>query len=132
MNMIEHHLVLLMEECAEAAQRASKQMRFGRDEVQPGQIEANHERLRFEILDVFACVDFLVDSGQIASISRGDVLRHRAAKQEKIDRMLALSRAQGCLAVDGNAKTENGMPFQSGGHSGSKNSVTPSDGGEKL
>lgn len=97
MNLHEHHLVLLMEECAEAAQRASKQMRFGRDEVQPGQDKPNHERLRDELLDVLACVRFLELSGQIAYIFDKDVEAHMQRKQAKIDRMLALSRAQGCL-----------------------------------
>ena len=105
----DHHLVLTMEECAEAIreltakeladviQRCSKQLRFGRDEVQPGQDLPNSERLRDELLDVLCCIRFLEQSGQIDPISKTDVDAHMTGKQEKIDRMLALSRAQGRL-----------------------------------
>lgn len=106
MNMREHDLLMQMEESAEAVleligclarviQRSSKQMRFGRDEVQPGQLLANHQRLRGELLDVLSCIRFLEKSGLIESISEADVITHMIEKQEKIDRMLALSRAQG-------------------------------------
>lgn len=97
MNMQEHHLILLMEECAEAAQRASKQLRFGRNEVQPGQDQPNHKRLRVELLDVLACIKFLETSGQIEPIDYHDVATHIQFKQKKIKRMLDLSRAQDCL-----------------------------------
>jgi hypothetical protein len=97
MNVLEHHLMMLMEECAGAAQRASKQLRFGRDEVQPGQDMPNHRRLRDEILDVLTVVNRLQESGQIEPITYLDVLEHHKAKSAKVERMMALSRAQGCL-----------------------------------
>jgi NTP pyrophosphatase (non-canonical NTP hydrolase) len=97
MNLYEHHLLMLMEECAEVAQRASKQMRFGRDEVQPGQSDPNHKRLRDEILDVLCCIRYLENSGQIERVDPLAVTMHYELKLEKITRMLALSRAQGCL-----------------------------------
>lgn len=97
MDLKEHHLILLMEECAEVAHRASKQLRFGPNEVQPGQPLTNSARLRIELLDVFACVLFLEGSGQIEPIRERDVLDHMAMKASKITRMLALSRTQGCL-----------------------------------
>lgn len=110
-SLEDHHLVLMMEESSEAgielleaaqslmrvAQRCSKQLRFGRDEVQPGQEFQNHQRLRTELLDVLACIRFLERSKQIEQIRGEDVDAHMAAKQEKIDRMLALSRSQGRL-----------------------------------
>jgi len=103
MNVEEHHLIMLMEECAEAAQRASKQLRFGRDEVQPGQDMPNHRRLRDEILDVLAVVGRLQEENLIDTITHSDVMEHRRAKQAKVDRMMALSRAQGRLAVETSA-----------------------------
>ena len=96
----DHHLIMLMEECAEAAQRASKQLRFGRDEVQPGQAMPNHWRLRDEILDVLAVVERLQEANLIEPITQDDVIFHRREKQAKVDRMMALSRAQGRLAVE--------------------------------
>lgn len=96
----DHHLIMLMEECAEAAQRASKQLRFGRDEVQPGQDLPNHRRLRDEILDVLAVVGRLQEANLIEPITHRDVMEHRKAKQEKVDRMMELSRSQGRLAPE--------------------------------
>jgi hypothetical protein len=101
----EHHLILLMEECFEVAgelaalgQRASKQLRFGGDGIQPGQLVSNAERLRFEILDLFACIKFLERSGMILAITPADVTAHLELKSEKITRMLALSQERGQLA----------------------------------
>jgi len=108
LSLEDHDLVLLMEESDEAGlellaallatgKRCSKQLRFGRDEVQPGQLLANHERLRTELLDVLVCIKFLERSGQIEVIDDNHVRDHMAAKQAKIDRMIALSRSQGRL-----------------------------------
>lgn len=109
LSLEDHHLVLLMEESNEAglellaallatSKRCSKQLRFGTREVQPGQLLENHERLRGELLDVLACIRFLERSGQIEVIDDHHVREHMERKQQKIDRMLALSRAQGRLA----------------------------------
>lgn len=45
-------LCKLAEECCEVAQRATKAMRFGMGEVQPGHAESNYERLLDEFLDL--------------------------------------------------------------------------------
>lgn len=95
--LTEHDLLLdlLMEECAEVIQRASKQLRFGRDEVQPGQQAANHERLRDEILDVLCAVRAIERAGQIEKIMQHQVTRHEKDRWPKVAAMLALSKAQG-------------------------------------
>lgn len=95
--MTEHdlHLVKLAEECAEVIQRVSKQLRFGRDEVQPGQQQANHERLRDELLDVLVAIRQLERSGQIEPITVHQVSVHEVRKQPQIAAMLKLSKAQG-------------------------------------
>jgi hypothetical protein len=103
-NIEDHNLILLIEECGEASielalgrvvQRASKQLRFGADEVQRGQDKTNRERLRYELLDLLACIRFLESSGQIDPISAADVEAHQGVKQARIDRMLQISRDQG-------------------------------------
>lgn len=88
-------LVMLMEECSEVIQRASKQLRFGRDEVQPGQQEPNHARLRDEILDVLVAIRRLGRSGQITPITQHQITLQERVKSPKIASMLALSKAQG-------------------------------------
>jgi NTP pyrophosphatase (non-canonical NTP hydrolase) len=49
-------LLKLSEECMEVAQRASKQIQFGKDEVQKDQLKTNQARLKDELLDLFALV----------------------------------------------------------------------------
>jgi hypothetical protein len=45
-------LIILMEECAEIIQRASKLLRFGATEIQPGQSLTNTQRLAREVGDL--------------------------------------------------------------------------------
>lgn len=98
LSLEDHHLLLLMEECAEVAHAASKQLRFGADEVKPGQPFRNQTRLRMEILDLLACVRFLEQSFQLPKIYYPvDLDLHMYDKQSKIDAMLKLSRDRGRL-----------------------------------
>ena len=47
-------LEILAEECAEVIQRVTKALRFGVDEVQPGQPHTNAQRISYEMGDVLA------------------------------------------------------------------------------
>lgn len=47
-------LTILIEECAEVQQRATKMLRFGVEEVQPGQPDTNRLRLSDETGDLYA------------------------------------------------------------------------------
>jgi NTP pyrophosphatase (non-canonical NTP hydrolase) len=59
-------LTILIEECAEVQQRATKLLRFGRDEVQPGQPHNNRERLSGELGDLNAIVEMAANYGLVA------------------------------------------------------------------
>lgn len=61
MNRTEHLLTCLAEECAEVAQRASKALRFGLAEIQPGQNFTNAERIALEFRDMLALAEMLED-----------------------------------------------------------------------
>jgi len=61
-------LTILVEECAEVQQRATKAMRFGIDERQPGQDLTNSERLAAEIGDLLEMIDRALDAGLINQI----------------------------------------------------------------
>ena len=50
-------LEILIEECAEVQQRATKALRFGLKEVQPGQNLNNIERMSEELGDVFCVLE---------------------------------------------------------------------------
>lgn len=63
MNNAEHLLSCLAEECAEVAQRVSKALRFGLEEIQPGQAFTNAERIAQELNDLVAVVELLEEAG---------------------------------------------------------------------
>ena len=58
-------LIILIEECAEVAQRATKMLRFGIDEIQPNQPHDNTQRLSVEVGDLLAVVDECMNVGLI-------------------------------------------------------------------
>jgi NTP pyrophosphatase (non-canonical NTP hydrolase) len=94
MNRQEHLLTILGEECAEVAQRASKALRFGLGEVQPGQELTNAERIEGELTDLFSVVEMLVDEGHLVLKNRQDAA---AAKRAKVEKFLRLSEQLGTL-----------------------------------
>lgn len=71
-------LDILIEECAEVTQRATKLLRFGRDEVQPGQDITNRDRLSLEVGDLLGMIEMAADRGLI------DMRIARAAVPNKI------------------------------------------------
>ncbi len=94
MTKQEHLLTLLMEECAETAQRASKAIRFTMDEIQPGQILTNGARIVYEFNDILAVMELLQDSGAI-----GNVIDRKAIdlKKEKVREYMRYSRDLGTI-----------------------------------
>jgi NTP pyrophosphatase (non-canonical NTP hydrolase) len=93
MTRTEHLLTILAEECNEVAQRASKALRFGLDEVQPGQALDNYTRIWKEMADLAAVGAMLVDE-----VGRGGVeLEDLVAKRAKVERFLDYSHQCGTL-----------------------------------
>lgn len=81
-------LTILIEEAAEVQQRATKLLRFGRDEVQPGQELTNGERLAKEIGDMEVLVAMAADAGLIDV----RIVRERSTrKREKLARYMQTS-----------------------------------------
>lgn len=75
-------LIILIEECSEVQQRATKMLRFGRDEVQRNQSLSNAERLAKEIGDLEVLIEMAVEEGLIdASVIRD----RKPRKREKLD-----------------------------------------------
>ena len=95
MNRLEHLLTIVGEEGGEVAGRASKAMRFGLNEIQPGQELSNLQRLVGEINDLLAVAELLHDSG-IDMSAVGDRAQI-AAKKAKVARFLEYSRLCGTL-----------------------------------
>lgn len=80
-----------MEECNEVAQRASKALRFGLSEVQPGQPLANAERIRQEFADLCGVYELI----GLNSPSRA----HINAKKIKVRKFLDYSAECGTLSI---------------------------------
>ena len=83
MNRQEHLLTILTEECAEVAQRATKAMRFGMDEIQPGQGLTNKERMILEVNDLFAVLSMLEEKNQGISWVNHSLVTQKKRKVEE-------------------------------------------------
>ena len=94
MNKREYLLTKLIEECLEVAQRATKALTFGVDEVQPGQNLTNFERLNGEWNDLLATAELLTEEVDLELWRDVSLIR---AKREKILKFMAYSRECGTL-----------------------------------
>jgi hypothetical protein len=97
MNSDQYLLICLIEECSEIsqecmeiAQRATKVLRFGIDETQPGKYLTNRERLLAEIANLMGTLEAI---GLTEEIDRGAV----EAKKEKIRKYMKYSEELGIL-----------------------------------
>lgn len=99
MNRLEHLLSILGEECAEVAQRSSKAMRFGMDEIQPGQEKSNEERIWQEMNDLAAIGEMLIEMRGSGGLSRDAI----EAKKAKVEKFLLYSIECGTLSDEGNS-----------------------------
>lgn len=81
-------LTILMEECAEVIQRASKAIRFGMDEVQPDQPRSNSERLAFEIGDVLTLIDLCQEAGLVSTYQS---IHRKSIKRDKLKKYMQFS-----------------------------------------
>jgi hypothetical protein len=95
MTRSDHLLVIAAEECNEIAQRISKALRFGFNEVQPGQELDNAERIRREVVDLAAVLYMIEDESgmDLTTIDAGEI----GAKQVKVEAFLELSDECGRL-----------------------------------
>lgn len=97
MNKTEYLLVKLAEECNEVAQRATKALTFGLDEIQEGQEFTNTERIVLEFSDVLTIMIELKRLGVIGEYINEDMI---LLKRKKLDKYMEYSRSQGCLDED--------------------------------
>jgi NTP pyrophosphatase (non-canonical NTP hydrolase) len=93
MTRTEHLLTILAEECTEVAQRATKSLRFGLEEVQPGQHLANAERIAGEMADLLGIYALLVKGKLVPQPDEDAVL----VKMAKVENYLRYSTECGTL-----------------------------------
>lgn len=97
MTREEHLLSCLAEECCEIGQRVSKALRFGLQEVQPGQTLTNAERIVAEYHDLLAVAFMLKEEGLLPFPSNPP-LDLVDAKVAKVEKFMAYAREQGVLS----------------------------------
>jgi hypothetical protein len=101
MTRQEHLLTIIAEECAEVAQRCSKAIRFGLDEMQPGQDKTNAQRIIQEYLDLWAVMHMLTgESKHFAdSLKQTDAswTAQEEVKKLKVEKFLLYSQECGTL-----------------------------------
>ena len=97
MTKQEHLLTIAAEECVEVAQRLTKALRFGMEEVQPGQTLTNRERIYAEYYDLRAVL------GMCGIDAWDDSLQAKNAEQEKVQKVehfLAYAEQCGTVTPD--------------------------------
>lgn len=87
-------LTILMEECNETAQRASKAIRFGVNEIQEGQTLTNAERISYEFNDILAVMHMLNKAGLIDKIIDPPAI---VLKKVKVEKWLQYSKECGTV-----------------------------------
>ena len=98
MNITEHLLVCLSEECAEVAQEVSKALRFGLSEVMPGQPLTNEERIAREFVDLLAVYEILEMEGYLPRIFDFiDFGQDALQKQKKVRAFMNCAQKVGTL-----------------------------------
>ena len=99
MNRQEHLLTMIAEEGVEVAQRATKALRFGLNEVQPGQEQNNAERMLGEYVDLLTVIYMLADNDLVFKDYLGQLNFYKlmAAKRAKVEHFLKYSAEQGRL-----------------------------------
>ena len=91
MNKKEHLLTILIEECAEVQQAATKTLRFGLKDRKKGVGPTNEEHLAYELNDLSAVVELLNAEGMNLHHNIGLV----TTKKMKVGRYLEYSRELG-------------------------------------
>lgn len=94
MNRTEILLTCLMEECSEVAQRASKALRFGLEEVQAGQDRNNAERIVEELRDLVAVAFLLEEWLELPALFGEGSVDHFIAKRKKLDQWMEYGEAR--------------------------------------
>lgn len=95
MTRIEHMLTVLAEECNETAQRATKALRFGMTEIQPGQSLTNAARLLGEYSHIVCAIAMLKREGVLPDC---DIHGSAELKRIQVEHFLEYSAKCGTLS----------------------------------
>lgn len=100
MTRQDHLLTIAAEECMETAKRITKALRFGMDDIQPGQDMNNAKRIMQEYVDLVVAMGMLAKHNDTFSAVFNDskqVLEWGEQKERKVELFLEYSAQQGRL-----------------------------------
>ena len=95
MNLKEHLLTVLSEECAEVQQAVSKALRFGPKDSRPGTDSTNAKDIEKEFIEAMAVRDMLRELGVINQPSNSKQIYDD--KLARVEKYLELARKNGTL-----------------------------------
>lgn len=110
MTREEHILTIIAEEAVEIAKNATKALRFGVVDSEPGHEETNAERLLIELADLMGAFEMLLEENDDFKAAYEKINPQREAlvqaKIAKVEKLLLYSKSHGRL-------TESASPVQS-------------------
>ena len=98
MNISEHLLVCLAEECAEVQHAIAKALRFGLNDLGPDASLTNAQQISQELIDVIAVMEMIVDYGIIKLPPNR--LARTEQKKLKVAEHMAYAKRRGSLTDD--------------------------------
>ena len=96
MNREQYLLTKLAEECNETAQRASKAIVFGMNDIQEGQYKSNNTRLVEEFSHIVAYMELLIDENSV-KMDMDFMKKHVDKKKQELKDWYEYSVNRGCV-----------------------------------
>jgi hypothetical protein len=93
MNRKEHLLIILNEECTEVAKEVCKSLRFGLEDIMPGQDKTNSHRISLEVADLLGILEMLYEEMHLSRPRPEDI----EAKKNRVEAYLKYSKKVGTL-----------------------------------
>ena len=107
MDMIEHLLTCVLEECSEVQKAVTKALRFGLEDGYPGSSLTNRCDLERELSDLLAVVDMCIEAGLISYDKVFD-RSNWVNKQRKVRHYMEYAKDIGRLVPGPHDSPENG------------------------
>ncbi len=95
MNVKEHLLTTLSEECAEVQQAASKALRFGPQDIGPETTKTNAENIEKEFIEAMVVRDMLREMGVLKYPDK--FMSIYLAKRERVEQFVEYAKSKGTI-----------------------------------
>ena len=99
LEITDHLLIKLGEECSEVSKEVSKALLFGYDDYAPSDEETNVEKIEYELNDLLGVIDMLIEA-QVLNGDKVTSLSGRIQKRTKIKKWMKYSQEQKLTSSD--------------------------------